>query len=390
MTKTSRRAAAVVGLDVHPDTFAGAVLSGRDPATARVEHTSTRVPLDQLEAWAARHTHESDTLVLEASGNAFAVAARLRGIGRTALILDSHQAGRVGKAYCANDRIDALKIARLHLSGLAAKVWQPDEKTLERREVFRAYQSVVKEATRLKQQLRALLNEHCIRLPVGFRLAHPTAITRLLKLMAWSPAQAMLLEQMHAGLVAARARRTRLRAYMAAEIVAEEALLRLTRLCGIGAVTCFGLVAAIGDVARFVQSKKLVAYLGLNPSVCQSGEWKGGGRLKRHGRGPIRALLVQSAKKLLGVDNPLQKWGLAVAARRGRNKAAVAVARKLAVAVWHVLSGHVIGALEPIERLRLKLFKLATEIGVSTIKTLGHASKEAFIEKKLYQLKNYP
>ena len=387
MSKTPRR---VVGLDVHPDTFAGAILRGRDPAMAQVEHPSTRVPLDQLEAWAERHTHESDTLVLEASGNAFAVAARLRAIGRTAVILDSHQAGRIGKAYCANDRVDAVKIARIHLSGLSTQVWQPDAKTLERREVFSAYQSVVKEATRLKQQIRALLNEHCVRLPGGFRLAHPTAIARLLKLKTWTPAQTMLIEQMHAGLVAARARRTRLRAYMAQEIVAEEPLLRLTRLCGIGAVTCFGLVAAIGDAARFTHSKKLVAYLGLNPSVCQSGEWEGGGKLKRHGRGPIRALLVQSAKKLLGVENPLQKWGLAVAARRGRNKAAVAVARKLAVAVWHVLMGHAIGALEPIERLRAKLFKLATEIGGPAIKALGHASKEAFIERKLCLLKSYP
>ena len=155
-------------------------------------------------------------------------------------------------------------------------------------------------------------------------------------------------------------------------------------------MTCFGLVAAIGDITRFTHSKKLVAYLGLNPSVCQSGNWEGGGALKRHGRGPLRALLVQSAKKLLLVDNPLQKWGLAVAARRGRNKAAVAVARKLAVAVWHVLSGHLIGALEPIERLRAKLFKLATDIGVPAIKALGHESKEAFIDRKLYVLKSYP
>ncbi len=130
--------------------------------------------------------------------------------------------------------------------------------------------------------------------------------------------------------------------------------------------------------------------LGLNPSVCQSGEWEGGGKLMRHGRGPIRAPLVQSAKKLLGVDNPLQGWGLAVAARRGRNKAAVAVARKLAAAVWHVMMGHVIGALEPLARLQAKPFKLATESGVPALEAAGYESKESFIEKKLYQLKSYP
>ncbi len=79
-----------------------------------------------------------------------------------------------------------------------------------------------------------------------------------------------------------------------------------------------------------------------------------------------------------------------MAARRGRNKAAVAVARKLAIAVWHVLMGHGIGALEPLARLQAKLFKLATEIGVPAIKAAGYANKAAFIEAKLYQLKNYP
>ncbi len=133
---------------------------------------------------------------------------------------------------------------------------------------------------------------------------------------------------------------------MAREILAAPELLRLTRLCGISLITLYGLVSAIGDIHRFAHPRKLAAYFGVNPSVSQSGNYEGPTALKRHGRGAMRALLVQSAKKLLQVDHPLQKWGLAVAARRGRNKAAVAVARKLCVAVWHVLQGHVIGALE--------------------------------------------
>ena len=387
MSKSNAR---IVGLDVHPDSFAGAILTGKDPASARVLSTSTRVELKELEKWAQGHTTPADVLVLEASGNAFAVAGRLRALGREVVILDSHQAGKIGKVYCANDRVDAIKIARIYLSGLSAQVWQPDEKTLERREVFSAYQGVVKETTRLQQQLKSMLNEHCVRLGSGFRLSHPTALTRLAKLKEWSPVQTMLLSQLHSGLRAARTRRSQLRRHMASEILSEPELLRLARLCGLSLVTIYGLSAAIGDITRFAQSKKLVAYFGLNPSVCQSGNYEGATALKRHGRGPLRALLIQSAKKLLQVPNPLQKWGLAVAARRGRNKAAVAVARKLCVAIWHVLRGHVIGALEPLSRLETKLGKLATELGVSAIKALGYESKDAFIAQKLYLLKSYP
>jgi hypothetical protein len=120
---------------VPPDSFAGAVVEGTDPLSAQVLSTSTRVQLEQLERWALRHTRTEDRLVLEASGNAFAVAERLRTIGRKVDILDSHRAGKVGKVYCANDRVDAVKIARIYLSALSPIVWQPDEKTLERREI---------------------------------------------------------------------------------------------------------------------------------------------------------------------------------------------------------------------------------------------------------------
>ena len=119
-----------------------------------------------------------------------------------------------------------------------------------------------------KEQLRSMLNEHCVRLEKGFRLCHPNAIRRLLALCEWTPARTMLLQQLHGSLVATRARRTLLRRYMAQEIVAEEALLRLTRLCGINLITLYGVVAAVGDVRRFSHSKKLVAYFGLNP-VCR-------------------------------------------------------------------------------------------------------------------------
>ena len=117
--------------------------------------------------------------------------------------------------------------------------------------------------------------------------------------------------------------------------------------------------------------------------MSQSGNFEGSGALKRHGRGALRALLIQSGKKLLQVNNPLQKWGLAVAARRGRNKAAVAVARKLCVALWHVLMGHLIGAFERLDTLATKLSKFATEIGPGALTAFGYNNKADFVKKNL-------
>lgn len=211
---------------------------------------------------------------------------------------------------------------------------------------------------------------------------------------------------MHGTLLAARERRTRLRRMMALEIEQTPDFLRLYKLAGLNLVTTYALVAIIGDIRRFAHSKKLVTYLGLNPSIVESGEYEGGGALHRHGRGSLRALLIQASKRLLTCANPLQKWGLSVALRRGQNKAAVcsplllpplvpcaassAVARKLTVAVWHVMQGHWNRTLEETTTLLTKLSKLATDLGVPTLLELGYPSKAAFQEHKLEVLRTYP
>ena len=195
---------------------------------------------------------------------------------------------------------------------------------------------------------------------------------------------------MHGALIATRERRQRLRRMMALEIEEQPDFLRLYKLAGLNLINTYALVAVIGDISRFANSRKLVSYLGLNPSVIESGESSGDGSLKNHGRGSLRASLIQASKRLLRTSNPLQKWGLNIALRRGQNKAAVAVARKLTVAIWHIMQGHWNKALEENTTLLTKLAKLATELGVPTLKELGYASKLAFQQEKLEVLRTWP
>ena len=228
-------------------------------------------------------------LLIEASANTFTIAERLRALGRQVVVLESHRAGQIGKSYLANDKLDAAKIARIYLSGLAIKVWQPDAETRQRRELLSTYQRCVKESTRAQQHLRSYLNEHALRLPAGFRLCRPEALPRLLTLKDWSPRQKLLLGEMHGSLIATRERRTRLRRMMALEIEEQPDFLRLYKLAGLNLITTYALIAVIGDITRFAHSKNLVSYLGLNPSVVESGQFEGGGALHQHGRGSLRA-----------------------------------------------------------------------------------------------------
>jgi hypothetical protein len=102
----------IIGLDLHPDVFSAAALSGRDAATAQVEPGWERRPTVELESW-ARGLRPGDVVVLEAGGNTFTGCERLQEAGAKVVVLESQRAGQIRTSYCANDRLDAVKLMRL-------------------------------------------------------------------------------------------------------------------------------------------------------------------------------------------------------------------------------------------------------------------------------------
>lgn len=379
----------IIGLDMHPDVFTAAALEGNNPHTAQVLWTHHRLPQADLEKWLAKHVHSTDLIVIEASANTFSVVQRIEKSGCHAIILESQRAGKIGKTYCNNDKISAVKLARIYLSGLATTVWKPDEATHARREIFHAHARTVKDTTRARNRIKSFLNEHSLRLKKNFRLTDKEAAKQLLALKNWSPLQQLILTQQCQALQQAEERRKQLRSIMAEEIVQNPDMLRLIRLFGLRHITAFALVAFIGDIRRFRTPKQLVAYIGVNPSVNDSGNTKGSSDLKHHGCRPLRALLIQSAKTMMRLPNPLQKWGQALAFRRGKNRATVALARKLVVACWYLMQGLFTHLQEITNTLKIKIQKLVTAIGHQRIKELGYSSKKIFKQKICNHLLNF-
>jgi transposase len=98
-------------------------------------------------------------------------------------------------------------------------------------------------------------------------------------------------------------------------------------------------MAAIGDVSRFDSSRKLVAYLGLDAKVRQSGEEAArGGRISKRGNSHARAVLVEAAWSAVRSPGPLRAFGERLQSRKGSQVAAVAVARKIACLCWQLLT----------------------------------------------------
>ena len=97
-------------------------------------------------------------------------------------------------------------------------------------------------------------------------------------------------------------------------------------------------LVAIGEPTRFLTSRKLVAYLGLDPKVRQSGEAPArSGRISKRGSASARWALVEAAWSVVKQPGPLRAFYERTRARRGHGKAIVATARKLAVLFWCML-----------------------------------------------------
>jgi len=114
---------------------------------------------------------------------------------------------------------------------------------------------------------------------------------------------------------------------------------RLMTVPGVNLHTAATFMACVGDIGRFRDPRKLVSYLGLDPRVRQSGEEPARhGHISKEGASEARHMLCEAAWIVVRYPSPLRAFGDRIKARRGAGIATVAVARKLVVLFWHLLT----------------------------------------------------
>jgi transposase len=379
----------VIGFDSHPDSFTAAILRGSTPAAAVVEKVFDKVPLGQLQNWAKKNTTAKDLLVLEASGNSFQVVRTLAAVERKALVLESCHLGKLKEAHANNDKISAVRIGKAYLAGTAKEVWVPDAKTQERRDWFHAHRKATKRTTQMSARVRSYLSDNGVRLKRDTHLTKPGEVeAHLRRARSWSPRQWQVIEGLLMELRHAEEQRQHWRRLIAQEVLSDPQLLAIVRLGGIREMVAFALGAFIGDIQRFSEPKKLVKYIGLNPAFDDSGETRWSGGIGGHGRTDLRCLLVEGAQAILRCSqNPLAKWGKKLLARKGSvNLAVCAMARKLAVAVWYLMSGRWTTLQELDAGLKLKIGKMISQVGAAGLKKLNKTRK-TFREEIVQALK---
>ncbi len=382
----------VIGIDLHPSCFAGAALTNEKPSKARELWVHKKVEMTNLEKWLKNNVKANDIMVLEAGNSSFEFVKTAKALGLNAIVLDSVKVGQLSKSYCKNDSIDAVKLARIYLTGLPENVWIPDDKTRVRRQIVAEYDNATKDATRCKNRIRSWLTEHHLRLPKGTRLTKESGRSTVLKLYEWTDSQKTMVHIMFDDLYHCEKKRLELKKLITKEVMNDVQCVKLMQLCGVRALTAFALIARIGDINRFASPKKLAAYIGMIPVVKASGanSWRGG--ISRRGCGTLKAKLIQAAQSVFraGDENggELKQWAIRLWMRKGNKKVAIAtVARKLIVSAWYCLKGYFTELEAVTPALKAKAAKMVQDLGREAVLSLGYDKttdfKQEFLQKML-------
>ena len=320
-----------IGMDVHRDFAQIAMVE--DGVISDVGRVDCRP--EALRTWISGLCSD-DEVALEATGNSDAVAILLESVVARVVVSNPVKTRAIAEANIKTDKVDARTLAQLLAADFLPPVWLPDERTrrLRRQTIRRAH--LVRQRTRIKNQVQAILHRNLMpRPPVSdlfgtagrrwlFRQDLPEdehhAIGALLRQLDFLGSELVTADR-----------------ELAIEALADPVVRRLMTIPGVDAVVGVSVVAAVGDFGRFASAEKLVAYLGLHPKIRQSGNQPAShGHITKSGRAQTRGMLVEAAWVASRAPGPLRAFFNRIKARRGPQVAVVATARKLAVLCWHL------------------------------------------------------
>lgn len=240
-----------------------------------------------------------------------------------------------------NDRNDAFAICE---AAQRPNLRTVNPRTLEQTDIMTVHRVLdrrLKSRTQLILQIRGLLNEYGIVLPTGkqrLRQALPhlledtnndltTSARHLLSslLVEWRTIDASVKELEH---------------QISNQVREEPSMKRLTTVRGVGDKVASAVFAYLGDGTSYRNGRQFAASLGLVPKEHSSGGKQRLGGITKRGNQYIRYLLIQGSWSVIShcnrCDDRLSRWARTIIARRGKHKAAVAVANKIARILWAV------------------------------------------------------
>jgi len=319
------------GIDLHTTSSEIAVIGERGEVSEQARLATTET---SLRRWFGGRP--AMVICLEAGGQSAWAARILQSLGHEVVVANPWRVRLIAEATLKNDQVDAVTLARLVRADrrLLCPIVHRSAETQRQRGVLRARRVLVGARTACLNASRGILRSFGIRTPakkaarLAARLADASIPEELVAVVAPLVQLALELDE-----------RIEALDEQVEALGASHPEVELFRTVpGVGPVVALSYALCIEDPQRFARSRDLAGYLGLRPKMRESGTTSRFGRITHQGDTEMRMLLVQAAHCLLRAraDSDLKRWAVGVAGRVGKQKAVVALARKLAV-VMHAM-----------------------------------------------------
>lgn len=351
-----------IGLDIHKAYF---VAVGVDEAK-QVVFGPQRVPNERLKEWVVKELRRSDAVVLEMTTNTWMMVDALQPYVHSVTVVHPPHVALITQAQVMNDKKASLILAKLHAAGLLPSVWVPPKAVRDARAIVAQRRKMSKLSAIAKCRLQNVLHREQIVPPADLDLYSTVAREW------WGALPLSTLERFRIGsdldtLDFADKQIKCLSDCLGAMAAEEPRSPLLAQLPGFGVVVTMTVLSAIGDIRRFPSAEQLVGYAGLGAKVHNSGQMQWSGRITKAGRIDLRWVMVQAAHNA-SKTHPFWKAEYArLEARISRQKAIVAIARKLLVAVWHVLTKECADRHAESVNVARSLFRFAYRAGVRNL-----------------------
>ena len=236
------------------------------------------------------------------------------------------------------DKNDARGIADALRTGMFTRVHERPLESINRGAVLSMRRFLVNQRTDIKNHVRGILKTYGIRLgAVGPKRFNGTVKNRIQNL---DNLVRQTLEEMLEIFDIVDQKIDRLDNELLKIAHQDKEVQLLMSAQGVGPITALSYKTEIFDPSRFSNSRAVGAYLGMTPTQYSSGEMKKQGRVSKCGSKELRSLLTEAGIVILTRSkkwSKLKAWGLKLMRKKGSQKAALAVGRKLAIILHRML-----------------------------------------------------
>lgn len=328
-----------VGLDVSMKTVSVCVLDDQGEICREID---LKTDPEVIHSFLAGANFDVQKIGLETGSLTHWLTKELRSMGYEVHPMESRKmAAILATVVNKTDKNDARGIAEALRAGHYLKCVHRSDENMELRTLLHARDTLVRQRVQAGNSIRGFLKIYGLRIKPGLDLLFPDRVREEIEPL--SPNVKHTFESMLNCLATLTSEIERLDVKLKELLKSNPGAKLLTTIDGVGTITALAFIAEIDDPERFQNSRDVPAYIGLTPRQYSSGEVCKQGKISKQGPVHLRYLLIEAATVLLTRSrgwSPIKAWGMKLLSKRGKKKAIVAVARKLAVVMHAMLKNN--------------------------------------------------